>query len=263
MIKTILVTGAGGQLGLTLKELAIGHPDIRFVFKTSKELDITINEEVKSIFAEEKFDYCINCAAYTDVEQAEQNPIKAFEVNAEGVKNLAESCLIEDVVLIHISTDYVFDGEKSSPYLPNDIPNPINEYGKSKLEGEKHIQRILKRFYIVRTSWLYSKKYGQNFYKTIIEKASKGEILRITDQEIGCPTNTASLSRFLIEKLIAKDPTFGIYHHTNGVAMSWFDFAKIVLMENALERETKIVADSNYRTFAKRPRNSVLSLQNN
>ena len=122
----------------------------------SKELDITRLKMVEEIFGSNQFDFCINCAAYTNVEQAEKQPDKAFVINGEGVKNIAIACKANNVVLIHISTDYVFDGAKETPYSVKDQPNPINEYGKSKLLGEQYIQQILKKYYIVRTSWLYS-----------------------------------------------------------------------------------------------------------
>ncbi|MBC30315.1 MAG: dTDP-4-dehydrorhamnose reductase [Muricauda sp.] len=260
-MKRILVTGAGGQLGLTLQELALNYPELSFDFKTSDKLDITDKAMLADIFRDNQYQYCINCAAYTNVEEAEKNPEKSYEVNAEGVKNLAEVCKENKVILIHISTDYVFDGEKDSPYLPGDEPNPINEYGRSKLQGERYIQDIMDGFYIVRTSWLYSKKYGKNFYRTILEKAKKGETLKVTDAQIGCPTNAVSLSRFLLEEIIQKAPSYGIYHFTDGEVMSWYGFAQQILGEYGLENSTKLVADKNYCTFVERPKNSELKSQ--
>lgn len=258
-MKKILATGAGGQLGLTLQELAPNYPGLRFDFKTRDELDITDKVSLAKTFRGGRYQYCINCAAYTNVEEAEKNPEKSYEVNAEGVKILAETCNEHRVVLIHISTDYVFDGEKDSPYLPGDEPNPINEYGRSKLQGERYIQDIMDRFYIVRTSWLYSKKYGKNFYRTILERAKKGETLKVTDAQIGCPTNAVSLSRFLLEEIIQKAPSYGICHFTDGEVMSWYGFAQKILREYGLENNVKLVADKNYRTFAERPKSSILS----
>ncbi|WP_343486899.1 dTDP-4-dehydrorhamnose reductase [Allomuricauda sp. d1] len=258
-MKKILVTGASGQLGLTLQEMALDCSDLNFEFKTSQELDITKNEKVSAVFESKNFDFCINCAAYTNVEQAEKEPEKAFAVNAEGVKNVAIACRDSNIILIHISTDYVFDGEKKEPYLPDDEPNPINEYGRSKLAGEQHVQELMEQFYIIRTSWLYSKKYGKNFYRTILGKAKKGETLKVTDEQIGRPTDTASLSKFLIEELVLGNKPFGIYHFTDGKTMAWYGFAKKILLENGLVQKTKLVADRNYRTIAPRPKNSSLS----
>ncbi len=257
-MKKILVTGASGQLGLTLKELAPNYPNLDFEFESSENLDITDKDNIERIFVGSNYDFCINCAAYTNVEEAEKNPQKAFEVNEKGVKYLALACLQNRTVLVHISTDYVFDGEKGAPYYSNDKPNPINEYGKSKLAGEKQVQSVLKDFYIVRTSWLYSKRYGRNFYKTILSKAKKGGVLQVTDDQIGCPTDTVSLSKFLIEELVLKDKPFQIYHFTDKEAMTWFEFAKKIIEQNNFKNRIKLVADKNYRTFAPRPKNSIL-----
>src|SRR5690606_29497731 len=172
-MNNILVTGSSGQLGLTLQEFASTSGNTTFEFKTSSELDIIDHNGLNELFREHNFDYCINCAAYTNVEQAEKTPQIAFKVNSDGVQNLAIACKRNKVTLVHISTDYVFDGEKGSPYTLDDIPNPINEYGKSKLKGEQLIAQTLDAYFIVRTSWLYHKQYGKNFYRTILEKDRK------------------------------------------------------------------------------------------
>ena len=203
MNKKVLVTGANGQLGKTIEELfSINDANLEFTFVSKENLDITNEDELLLYFKANKFDYCINCAAYTNVEQAEKTPEIAYKVNAEGVKNLAQVCKDANTILIHISTDYVFDGEKSEPYLVSDIPNPINEYGKSKLLGEQYIQKSLCNYFIIRTSWLYSKKYGKNFYKSILDKAKVEKELLITDEQIGCPTNTVNLAQFIHQLII-------------------------------------------------------------
>lgn len=258
-IKHILVTGASGQLGRSIQDIAMTYPFMEFVFADSQALDITDREEVDYIFENSNFDYCINCAAYTHVEQAEKTPEIAFKVNAEGVKNLALACRQNRVTLIHISTDYVFDGEKGVPYTIDDVPNPINEYGRSKLMGEQIIQQILKEYYIVRTSWLYHKEYGKNFYRTILGKAKKGEELQVTDREMGCPTNAVHLAEFLLNLIEEDNPRYGIYHFTDGQAMSWFGFALTILEENGLKSTTRIVKNNNYRSLARRPQYSVLA----
>ncbi|WP_437396059.1 dTDP-4-dehydrorhamnose reductase [Flagellimonas lutimaris] len=258
-MKRILVTGAGGQLGLTFKEQAYDFPAISFDFKTSKELDITVPSQLENAFQKKEYHFCINCAGYTNVEAAEKHPEKAFAVNAEGVKNLAEVCKEHQTTLIHISTDYVFDGKKKGAYTVDDKPHPINAYGKSKLKGERFIQQILPNHFILRTSWLYSKKYGHNFYRTILSKARAGESLFVTDAQKGCPTNTESLVKFILNAIVLGNKPFGIYHFTDGKPMTWYDFAKQILEENGLTDKVKLVLDSNYRTFAKRPKNSVLA----
>ena len=259
MIKKVLVTGASGQLGKTIEELFIqNNLGLDFVFVSKTELDITNDEDVGEYFNKNKFDYCINCAAFTNVEQAEKTPEKAYKVNAEGVKFLAKACKSSGVVLIHISTDYVFDGEKDEPYTTDDIPSPINEYGKSKLLGEQYIQEVLNNYFIVRTSWLYSKKYGNNFYGTIIKKAETEKQLSITTEQIGCPTDTVNLSKYIVDLITKKNRPFGVYHFCDNKAMTWYDFAEQILVENNLSHNINLVKINNYRTFARRPKNSIL-----
>ena len=185
-MKRILVTGANGQLGRSLQEIATRHQKFEFLFLDKSKMDITRPEQILRRFQEFGPEYCINCAAYTAVDQAEKTPERAYAVNAGGVENLIKACLEQQTTLIHISTDYVFDGKKESGYFPADTPNPINVYGKTKLLGEQIIQQSMERYFIIRTSWLYSKKYGKNFYKTILEKAKKGIKLTVTDSQKGC-----------------------------------------------------------------------------
>ena len=254
-MKTILVTGANGQLGLTLKDIVQNKKGYSFIFLSKTELDISNKKETFSYFEKYNFDYCINCAAYTNVEQAEKTPKIAYKINAEGVKNLAEFCKRFNTILIHISTDYVFDGEKIEPYTIEDRPNPINEYGKSKLMGEKYIQEILKNYLIIRTSWLYSKKYGKNFYKTILKLAESQPQLFVTDEQIGSPTDALNLANFIISIIRGKITEYGLHHFSDNKAMTWYDFAKVILKENKIKKE---VVPKSFDTFAARPKNSVL-----
>lgn len=254
---SVLVTGSNGQLGRSIQDLAPSLPEIRFVFKTSSELDITDYRQVKEVFADQGFDYCINCAAFTDVERAEREPPLAFRVNAEAVKGLSEACLLSHTVLIHVSTDYVFDGTKRTPYLVTDKTNPINVYGASKLKGEEYIKGLLTRYFIVRTSWLYS-EYGKNFYKTILAKAQKGEDLSVTDAQTGCPTHARHLAQFITKIISTDSRTYGIHHFTDGEVHTWYSFAVKILKENHLVGKVEIKKVKNYSTFAKRPEYSVL-----
>ena len=256
-MKRILVTGGSGQLGLSIQNIHKKYTDLDFVFMNSKELDITNLKMTQEIFGSNHFDFCINCAAYTNVEQAEKQPEKAFALNGEGVKNIAIACKANNVVLIHISTDYVFDGDKGTPYTTQDKPNPINEYGKSKLLGEQYIQQILKKYYIVRTSWLYS-EFGKNFYKTILKKANTEPVLYITDEQTGCLTNACNLARFIIEELILNTAVYGLHHFTDGVAMTWYSFAKKILADNKMNKSIKLEKAMDFSTLAKRPKNSIL-----
>ncbi len=177
-MKTVLVTGAGGQLGKCLQTLTIDDSGTDWLFMNSSEVDITSTFELQQCFNSKKIDYCINCAAYTNVEKAESEQEKAFLINAEAVRNLAEICKRNHTVLLHVSTDYVFNGNAQMPYFENDPTDPINVYGASKLKGENYIREISNNYFIIRTSWLYS-QFGHNFLKTVLRKAENGEELNM------------------------------------------------------------------------------------
>jgi dTDP-4-dehydrorhamnose reductase len=253
----ILVTGAEGQLGKCIQKVAAKYPDFEFEFHSSKTLDITDPLRISEVLSENHFKYCINCAAYTNVEEAEKTPDIAFAINSEAVRQLALACSEYMSILIHISTDYVFDGRKETPYRTTDPTNPINEYGKSKLAGEKHIQKILTEHFIIRTSWLYS-EFGNNFYKSILNKANVENRLRITDEQKGCPTDANNLAKYILNLIATERRDFGLHHFTDGEAMTWYDFAARILKENALEDKVQLDRVKNYRTFAERPKNSIL-----
>ncbi|WP_234859547.1 dTDP-4-dehydrorhamnose reductase [Aquimarina aquimarini] len=255
----MLVTGAGGQLGQCISKIEDVYSKLELHFASSKNLGITKKKDIQSFFADRSFDFVINCAAYTNVEQAEREPEKAFKVNAEGVKNLAEICRDYNATLIHISTDYVFDGEKRTPYTVEDTPNPINQYGKSKLAGEKHVQDILEKYFIIRTSWLYS-EFGKNFYKTILEKSKTEAELTITTSEIGTPTNANDLAKFILKLIQSSSTRYGIYHFSNRGEATWYDFAEEILrILNKLDT-IKLEKTDNYSTFVARPKYSVLDV---
>ncbi|WP_211237849.1 dTDP-4-dehydrorhamnose reductase [Aquimarina latercula] len=253
----VLVTGGDGQLGKCIKVLEKDYPTLNLSFTSSKDLDITNKKNIAEFFKNNSFDYVINCAACTNVEQAEKEPEKAFLVNAEGVKNLAETCKKHYITLIHISTDYVFDGHKNTPYAEEDVPNPINEYGKSKLLGEQYVEEILEEYLIIRTSWLYS-EYGKNFYKTILEKSKTQNHFTITTGEIGTPTNANDLAKFLLEIIESRSENYGIYHFSNLGKATWYDFAKEIAKNLGKLNVIKIKKTDNYPTFAQRPKYSVL-----
>jgi len=260
MRANVLVTGANGQLGKTLQKLYKENEDnIKFTFATKEELNITDFQQVQKYFSNNNFDYCINCAAYTNVEQAEKTPDIAFNINAEAVKNLAKACKKVNTILIHISTDYVFDGEKESPYTELDLPNPINEYGKSKLLGEQYIQEILKQYFIIRTSWLYS-NFKKNFLKTIIKNINDNIALKITTSQVGSPTSTYNLAKF-IYFLINSKSGFGLYNFTDKGEVTWYGFAKTIV-NNYHKSKIKLISPINGKVSgARRPNYS--SLNNN
>ncbi|HZW77792.1 MAG TPA: dTDP-4-dehydrorhamnose reductase [Flavobacteriaceae bacterium] len=257
MKSTVLITGANGQLGMCLQDAAPNYPEIQFVFKSKEELDITNAQDLETFFHENGFTHCINTAAYTNVEKAESEPEKAFEINADAVKNLAIVCRKYDVTLLHISTDYVFDGKKQTPYTESDQTNPINVYGESKLKGEQYIQDLLEKYFIFRTSWLYS-QYGHNFYKSILRMADEGKPMTITTEQIGTPTNANDLARAILEVIKQENTQFGLYHFSNGGETTWYDFAKEILELHQKLDSVKLVQTNHYRTFAQRPEYSVL-----
>ncbi len=253
----VLVTGSNGQLGKCFQKIEKDYPFLNFCFIDSKELNISQESQVQHFFKGKQFDFVINCAAYTNVDKAEKEPEKAFLVNAEGVKNLAEVCKKNNSTLIHISTDYVFDGEKQTPYTENDVTNPINVYGKSKREGEKYIEKILKKYFIIRTSWLYS-EYGHNFFKTILRKSESEQQLSIITSEKGTPTNANDLVNFIIFIIKNQSKKYGIYHYSNLGETTWYDFAKEILRVFSKHDSVLLKKTDNYITFARRPRYSVL-----
>ncbi|WP_281988303.1 dTDP-4-dehydrorhamnose reductase [Aquimarina aggregata] len=254
----ILVTGASGQLGQCIQKVEMNYEKFDFYFADSKELNITKKGEIHDLFSNKQFDFVINCAAYTNVEQAEKNPKKAFEVNSEGVKNIAEVCKETNTTLIHISTDYVFDGQKKSPYTEEDIPNPINVYGKSKLMGEIFVQEILDEYFLIRTSWLYS-EFGHNFFKSILKKSSVEEKLTVTISETGTPTNANDLAKFILDLIGMNTLDYGVFHYSNLGEATWFDFAKEILKHSGKLDTIKLEKTDNYAIFADRPKYSVLS----
>lgn len=253
----ILITGATGQLGQTIGEVYARNSSYKILFASKADLDITDALAVQKYFHEHQFDYCVNCAAYTNVEQSEEYPELAFKVNAEAVKNLAQVCEINNTVLIHISTDYVFDGKKESPYNETDTPNPINVYGKSKLQGERFIQNISTKYFIVRTSWLYS-KYGHNFLKTIVNKIQNNESLKIITSQTGTPTSCNNLAEFIFKLIESRTSNFGIYHFTDKGQTTWYHFALQICKSFNDYNCDSIEAINSFNSKALRPKYSIL-----
>ena len=265
----VLVTGSSGQLGQSLQFIAPNYPQIDFVFCDSKTLDITSLENCETIFSNYKPDFCINAAAYTAVDKAESEPKKAFAINVTGAKNLAEVSKKFDTVLLHISTDFVFDGNKKTPYLEQDLPNPTGVYGQTKLDGEKAIQEVLEKHFIIRTSWVYS-QFGNNFMKTMLRLASERDTISVVNDQIGTPTNAVDLAEVLVKIIchtersrsaINRQPTidnFGIYNFSNEGQCSWYDFANEIFHQKGIKIDLKPIPTSAYPTPAKRPAYSVL-----
>lgn len=258
-MKKVLVTGANGQLGKCIKDSAFNFPNLDMFFVSKQELDIEDPISVELYFINNNFDYCINTAAYTNVEKAESESKKAFLTNAEGVKNLAIQCKKKEVVLIQVSTDYVFDGEKQSPYTEEDLTRPINVYGASKLKGEHYVQEFCDTYYIIRTSWLYS-QYGHNFLNTILKYASEGKSLTITTEQTGTPTNANDLADAILDIIDKGNIDFGVYHYSNEGNATWYDFAKEILLYTGQLSKAKLAKTNQYSTFAARPKYSVLNM---
>jgi len=257
-MKKVLVTGAKGQLGKCIKDAAKNLPELEFLFAPRSKLDIENPAAIAKLFSKNNYNYCINTAAYTNVEKAEREPEKAFNINAEGVKNLASICNQNKTTLIQISTDYVFDGKKTTPYTEEDATNPINVYGASKLKGEQYVQEICENYFIIRTSWLYS-QYGYNFYKSILKFAKESSDLKITTEQTGTPTNANDLAECILQIIKKESNKYGIYNISNSGEATWYDFAKEILLQTNQLNIIKLAKTSHYRTFAKRPNFSVLS----
>ena len=253
----ILITGANGQLGKCIRDISNHYPEYNFLFLGRKELDIVNKEAIRVLFDKEEFDYCVNTAAYTNVEKAESEKEKAFLVNEDAVKNLAKQCKKNNTTLIQISTDYVFDGKKRAPYTEKDPTNPVNVYGASKLEGEKVLQEIWRKHYIIRTSWLYS-QYGQNFYNMILRFVKEGKSLTVTTEQTGTPTNANDLAEAILNIITSDSKKYGIYNYSNQGEATWYDFAKEIFAQADKDILLYPIPTSEYPTPANRPFWSVL-----
>jgi dTDP-4-dehydrorhamnose reductase len=253
----VLVTGGRGQLGQAIQAEAVHHPDIAFHFMGRTEADITRKAQLEAVFGEIKPDFCVNAAAYTAVDKAENEPENAKALNVDGARILAEVCRAYQTKLIHISTDFVFDGQQNKPYLETDPTNPQGVYGQTKRDGEVEIKKTLLQHFIIRTSWLYS-QYGHNFMKTMLRMATERDSLRVVDDQIGTPTNANDLARAVIAIVESNSEAFGTYHFSNEGTASWFDFAKAIFEVNDVKVNLEPIPTSEFPTPAKRPSYSVL-----
>ncbi|MCK5210947.1 MAG: dTDP-4-dehydrorhamnose reductase [Cyclobacteriaceae bacterium] len=253
---TILVTGANGQLGSELNIISAYEP-YHFIFTDIKELNLTDGAEVNSFFNTHKIDFCINCAAYTAVDNAEKNIEAARAVNVDAVQNIAEACTINNTYLIHISTDFVFRGNTFLPLTEEAKPDPVSVYGFTKLEGESVALKTNRKTLIIRTSWLYS-SFGNNFMKTMIRFGKEREELGVVVDQIGTPTYAGDLAKAIIE-IIKKSDQYdleqncGLYHYSNEGVASWYDFAKAILDLKSINVNLKPLKTTEYHTPAKRP----------
>ncbi len=258
---TILVTGSKGQLGSEIQELSSNYPNINFLFTDIEELDICSADAIKTYTLDKPIDYIINCAAYTNVDQAEKNEEKARQINSEAVKNLASIAIEKGITLIHISTDYVFSGKNYTPYTEQDKAEPSGIYGKTKFEGEEFVRKICPKHIIIRTSWLYS-PFGKNFLKTMLTLGKDKKELGVVVDQIGTPTYAYDLATCIltiINNSIKEISEYGTYHYSNEGVCSWFDFATDIQSIAKNKCNIKSIESKDFQTFAKRPYYSVLN----
>lgn len=256
----ILVTGSNGQLGSEFRDLAPSWDQHQFFFVSHKELDITDGDKVAKFLKSNKIECLINCAAFTAVDKAEEDKTQAVLLNATAVKQMAEATAKAGAIMIHISTDYVFDGKSYRAYTENDTASPKTIYGKTKLDGEIEMIFNAKRALIFRTSWLYS-SHGENFVKTILEKASKEKEVKVVNDQIGSPTYARDLARAILQ-ILPKIPSkirAEIYNFSNEGVASWYDVAKAIVDIKGLDCRVVPISSKEFPTVAPRPPFSVLS----
>lgn len=256
-MNNIVVFGASGQLGQCLARVSetLGFSTIYFPSET--EANILDKDAIRKIFDTYKPNWCINCAAYTAVDKAEDDIDMARKINKTGAEYLSAFCLEYDSTLIHISTDFVFRGDKSFPLTEYDVAEPVNIYGLTKLEGELEVTKILEKYYILRTSWLYS-EYGNNFVKTMLKLGSERDELKIIADQTGTPTYAMDLASSILWIIIKDISAYGTYHFSNEGIASWYDFAKAIFDISGTQVKVIPIKTSEYITRAIRPAYSVM-----
>ncbi len=262
----ILITGRNGQLGRSIQNSIAGTKCVHdFTFVGREELDLSSKNSIDRYFEiNNRFDIIVNCAAYTAVDKAEKEQDLANQINHLAVKQIAEIAVEQKSKLIHISTDYVFDGESSKPYIENDSTNPINVYGETKLAGEISIKDVMPiNAIIIRTSWVYS-EYGKNFVKSMLKLGEERDELNVVSDQIGSPTYASDLATTIL--LIINDNNYQniekpteIYHYSNEGGVSWFDFAREIFKVAKVNCKARPIATAQYPTPAKRPKNTLMS----
>ncbi len=258
-MKNILITGANGQLGNALQALAPQHPDLHLIFTDHEALDITDTAAVQEFFNRQPVDAVVNCAAYTAVDKAEQEEETAFQVNFQAPLTLAEACAQHNSTLVHISTDYVFDGRYYRPYKESDEASPRSIYGSSKLRGEAAVLGYHPDAIVIRTSWLYSRT-GVNFVRRMQELMQEKESLNVVFDQVGTPTYAPDLAAAILH--ILQHPVEnagGVYHYSNEGVASWYDFALAIKALTGATCSIRPVTSDEYPTAAERPAYSVLN----
>ncbi len=260
-MKTILITGSKGQLGSEIHKLSDNYSNFKFIFTDVKELDITNENQVFEFYEKENFDFIVNCAAYTAVDKAETEIELAKKINITGVKNLAKLSAKKNIPIIHISTDYVYDGQSFKPYKESEKTNPQSAYGRTKLEGEKELQCVEKHI-IIRTSWLYS-TFGNNFVKTMLRLGKERDSLNVVFDQVGTPTYAEDLAQAILQILDLSKSDInnfksGIYHYSNEGVCSWYDFAVEIMKISKTDCKIFPIETKDFPTPAKRPNYSLL-----
>jgi len=256
-----LVTGGAGQLGQCFQEVSKEFPEINLFSASRNEVDITRSETISNFYRKNPFVGIINCAAYTNVDRAENEQESTFKINVDGIQNLIDFAETRNLSIIHFSTDYVFDGQSTEPYLEAAATNPLGIYGKSKLEGETLLSTSRCSNVIVRTSWLFS-PFANNFLKTIAHLVQEKSVLKVVDDQWGRPTYGLDLARTILT-LISNDTiyNFPILHYANQGVCSWKEFAAVIVNEVEPTTVIKGIPSSDYPTLAKRPKYSILETQ--
>jgi dTDP-4-dehydrorhamnose reductase len=253
-----IVTGGNGQLATCIKDIENDYSNLNIIYTDYLDLDICDLNQVKAFFSNnQNISYCINCAAYTAVDKAEVEVDKAYEINSKGAKNLALVCLENNVTLIQISTDFVFEGNKTIPYKEDEEMKPLNIYGETKLKGEEEVRDILSKYFILRTSWLYS-EHGNNFMKTMLRLAETKDELSVVNDQIGTPTYARDLAKVILKIIASKSVVYGTYHYSNEGLASWYDFAKAIFHKSNIKVNLLPIYTADYPTAAKRPEYSVM-----
>tara|TARA_B110000238_G_C16061486_1_gene410707 strand:- start:260 stop:1138 length:879 start_codon:yes stop_codon:yes gene_type:complete len=261
----ILVIGKNGQLGKSIHRLVVNTRQADdFIFVDREGMDLSKNESITNYFNGKKFDIIINCAAYTAVDKAEEEVELANQINHLAVRQLAQIAKKQRAKLIHISTDYVFDGESDKPYTETDAVNPVNVYGKTKLAGEKEVQKVMPtNAIIIRTSWVYS-EYGNNFVKTMLRLGKERNELNVVNDQIGSPTYAIDLASAILEIIKKKefresDQATKIYHYSNEGEISWYEITKEIFKIAKIDCKVSPIITQQYPTPAKRPRNTLMN----
>ncbi|MDB5137994.1 MAG: rfbD, partial [Mucilaginibacter sp.] len=257
VMNNIVVFGASGQLGQCLKTVAETKKIDAICFPGEKEANILDKDALRLIFDTYKPAWCINCAAYTAVDKAEDDIDLARSINKIGAENLSLLCAEYGSVLIQVSTDFIFKGDKPVPLTESDVAEPINIYGLTKLEGEEAVISILKKYYILRTSWLYS-EYGNNFVKTMLKLGAERDELKIIADQVGTPTYAMDLAECILQIIFSDITAYGIYHYSNEGVASWYDFAKAIFDISGTNVKVLPISTSEYVTRAVRPAFSVM-----